>query len=188
MSTSAVRADQFLRSLALSVARNRVGANRPIAEVLTAEGVTEQEFIVLADNPQFKRYVEAYTADLKENGFSFSAKSKVLAEDLLPVAYHMARDEETPAAVRAKIIENLVEWADLKPKKTVDTAQGNNGYSITINIPGGVPQQIESHRAEVIEEAPTIMLPSRPPKAPITLDDDIDPDYPDADADEGFTQ
>lgn len=180
MSTTAVRADQFLRSLALSVARNRVGANRPIGEVLTAEGVTEQEFITLADNPQFKRYVESYVADLKENGFSFSAKSKVLAEDLLPVAYHMARDEETPAAVRAKIIENLVEWADLKPKKTAEVAQGN-GYSITINIPGGIPQQIESKRAEVIEEAPTLELPSRK-RAPIELDDDIDPEYPDEDA------
>lgn len=172
MSTSAVRADQFLRSLALSVARNRVGANRPIAEVLTAEGVTEQEFIVLADNPQFKRYVEAYTADLKENGFSFSAKSKVLAEDLLPVAYHMARDEETPAAVRAKIIENLVEWADLKPKKAVEGVPGA-GFSITINLPtsAATPKEPVTLQAD----ANDVLLP--PPGFAGSLPDAVDDAY-----------
>ena len=179
MSTSAVRADQFLRSLALSVARNRVGANRPIAEVLTAEGVTEQEFIVLADNPQFKRYVEAYTADLKENGFSFSAKSKVLAEDLLPVAYHMARDEETPAAVRAKIIENLVEWADLKPKKAVENQSGP-GFSIVFNIPSlpnAAPQAVvevnEQHNA--LATLPAFDTPEKAPR--IAIDDTDFVDY-----------
>jgi hypothetical protein len=155
MSLSTITADTLLRSLALSIARNAVGAMRPLSEVLAAEGMVQSEYDLIAQNSQFKRYVDAYTADLKENGYSFAAKSKVLAEDLLPTAYHMARDPETPAAVRAKILENLVEWADLKPKKTQDAA-GGPSFSITFNIPG-LPAQTISQKAVVdVTEVPEI--------------------------------
>jgi hypothetical protein len=46
----------------------------------------------------------------------------------------MVRDPDTPAAVRAKIIENFVEWGDLKPKNSAISTAGP-GFSITINIP-----------------------------------------------------
>lgn len=81
----------------------------PIHGVIAGEGLTQTEYDQIAANPQYKRYLEAYTTELKENGFSFAAKSRVLAEDLLPVAYHMAKDPDVPAATRAKMIENLVD-------------------------------------------------------------------------------
>lgn len=132
---SGIYADALMRSVALAVSRNQVGANRPITEVLASEGITQQEYNDLGSDPQFTRYVDAYTKELTESGFSFAAKSRLLAEDLLPMAYKMARDSDVPAPVRAKMIENLVEWGDLKPRK--DTAQlaVGNGFSITINIP-----------------------------------------------------
>lgn len=132
---SAINADHLLRGLALAIARNNVGAARPIHEVLAGEGITQTEYNEIAKNQQFLRYVDQYTSDLRENGFSFAAKSRVLAEDLLPTAYHMARDPDTPAAVRAKVLENLVEWGDLKPAKSSGTAVGAPGFSITINLP-----------------------------------------------------
>lgn len=132
---SAINADHLLRGLALAIARNNVGAARPIHEVLAGEGITQNEYDGIAKNQQFLRYVDQYTSDLRENGFSFAAKSRVLAEDLLPTAYHMARDPDTPAAVRAKVLENLVEWGDLKPAKSSGTAVGGPGFSITINLP-----------------------------------------------------
>ena len=162
-----INSDAILRSLALSVARNNVGAARPIHEIIASEGLTQPEYDAMAANPQFQRYVEGYTTDLKENGYSFAAKSKVLAEDLLPTAYHMARDPETPAAVRAKILENLVEWADLKPKKTVDTgAQTAYGISIVIN---GAPALAAQQVIDVKATAPVFTLPQAAPKAPSTI-------------------
>jgi hypothetical protein len=152
MSLSTITADTLLRSLALSIARNAVGAMRPLSEVLAAEGMVQSEYDLIAQNSQFKRYVDAYTADLKENGYSFAAKSKVLAEDLLPTAYHMARDPETPAAVRAKILENLVEWADLKPKKVQENV-GGPSFSITFNLPGALPH-VEVVKNEVADAIP----------------------------------
>jgi len=151
-----INADHLLRSLALSVARNLVGAMRPTAEIIASEGLTQTEYDQIALNPQFQQYVEAYKAELKDTGFSFSAKSRVLAEDLLPSAYHMARDPDVPAAVRAKILENLVDWGDLKPKNTSNAGAGP-GFSITINIPtvGQTPAQtivLEAENAENLQK------------------------------------
>jgi len=151
-----INADHLLRSLALSVARNLVGAMRPTAEIIASEGLTQTEYDEIAKNPQFQQYVEAYKAELKDSGFSFSAKSRVLAEDLLPSAYHMARDPDVPAAVRAKILENLVDWGDLKPKNTTNAGAGP-GFSITINIPtvGQTPAKtivLEAENAENLQK------------------------------------
>lgn len=150
---ASINADQLLRSLALSIARNNVGAMLPLHTVLASEGLVQSEYDEIAKNPQFQTYVTQYEAELKESGFSFAAKSRVLAEDLLPVAYHMARDVDVPAATRAKMIENLVEWGDLKPKNSSLQAQGP-GFSITFNIPStqNTPPQTIVLEAETPEK------------------------------------
>lgn len=139
---SSIYSDQLLRELALSIARNQVGAMLPIHSVVAGEGLTQTEYDQIAANPQFQRYVEMYTKELKDTGFSFSAKARVLAEDLLPTLYHMAKDLDVPAAVRRQAITDIVEWAELKPK-TNAIAQTGPGFSITINIPStpNTPQQ-----------------------------------------------
>lgn len=131
---SAVLADNILRELALAVARNNVGAMRPLQEVAAGEGLTLTEYNEIAKNPQFLRYVDVYTTEMKDSGFSFAAKARILAEDLLPHAYHMAKDVDVPAPVRMKAIENLVEWGDLKPKSTQFNQNGPS-FSITISLP-----------------------------------------------------
>lgn len=153
-----INADQLLRSLALSIARNNVGAQLPIHAVLVSEGLVQSEYDEVAKNPQFQTYVTQYEAELKESGFSFAAKSRVLAEDLLPTAYHMARDPDVPAATRAKMIENLVEWGDLKPKNSSNQLAGP-GFSITFNIPN------------LSQNAPqTLVLEAETPEKPLVSD------------------
>jgi hypothetical protein len=131
---SAVLADNTLRELALAVARNNVGAMRPLQEVVAGEGLTLTEYNEIAKNPQFLRYVDVYTAEMKDSGFSFAAKARILAEDLLPHAYHMAKDVDVPAPVRMKAIENLVTWGDLAPKNNQPNTNGPS-FSITISLP-----------------------------------------------------
>ena len=132
---NAVRADLFIQSLALSVARNQVGANVPIDQVIKSEGITLAEYQEIEANPTFQAYLNRYVTELKDSGFSFEAKCRVLAEDLLPNFYHMARDPDTPAPVRAKVVENLVKWANLEPKSDVKVG-GGAGFSINIVLPG----------------------------------------------------
>lgn len=165
---NSIHADHVLRELALAVARNQVGAMRPIDEVLASEHISRAEYDAMSTNPTFVRYVDGYTKDLKENGFSFAAKSRLLAEDLLPTAYHMAKDPDVPAAVRAKILENFVEWADLKPKQNQQVAVGS-GFSITINLPAAAPPTNSSlvleangdEKAEITEVSEKVAI-SRP--------------------------
>lgn len=151
---SSITADQFLRQLALSVARNQVGAMLPIHTVIASEGLTQTEYDEIAKNPQFRRYVDAYTKELKDNGFSIQAKSRLLAEDLLPTMYHLAKDPDAPAAARVKIFENFIELADAKPKTSLNALPGS-GFSITINIPqvGQQAPQTLVLEAETLENA-----------------------------------
>jgi hypothetical protein len=160
---SAVKEDVFLQSLALSVARNSVGPNVPISDVLVSEGLTSAEYVGIAQNPTFIQYLNKFTTQLSESGFSFEAKCKVLAEDLLSQYYHMGRDMETPAAVRSKVVENLVEWANLKPKTSAAGMAAGSGFSINIVLPG------------TQEPATTVVVNAQPDpeNSPVILDGDI---------------
>lgn len=123
---------------------------RPEHEIAASEGITVTELAAIQQNPQFQRYVDAFSTELRESGFSFAAKCRVLAEDLLPNAYHMVKDPDVPAAVRAKVIENLVEWADLKPKRDSTTTLPGAGFSITINLPSAA-QLAAGKTSEIVE-------------------------------------
>lgn len=175
MTTSAITADQFLRDLALAIARNQVGAMRPTHEVIAGEGITQTEYDLISTNPQFQRYVDSYCAELRDNGFSFEAKARVLAEGSLPMLYHMAHDPDTPAAVRRQVIADLVEWGKLKPKNDQNAVAGP-GFSITINLPNApadTPKTIvlEPETAEIIPKTPQIGQKSAVLAA---LEDDIE--------------
>lgn len=128
-----IRADQNLRELALAEARNAVGPDEPLQVFLQQECLTAQEYADISKNPTYQRYLKDFKAELVESGFSFSAKARVLAEDLLADIYLMAKDSDTPAQMRVKTLENLVEWGRLAPKITSNDAPGA-GFSVTINL------------------------------------------------------
>jgi hypothetical protein len=173
----AIEADQTLRELALAIARNAVGPNNPLATVLAGEAITQTEYDRIKDNPTFQRYVAGYTKDLTENGFSFAAKSQVLAEELLPVAYALVKDPDVAGPARVKMMENLVEWAGLKPKAQAATIGGGTGFSITINIPSaGIAMQANQNAVTMgrpkdaidvpVIEVPTAPTPEQAPAVP----------------------
>ena len=122
---NAVKAEVFLQSLALAVARNNVGAAIPIHQVMKSEGLTLAEYHDIELNPTFQRHLAKYEQELTDSGFSF--------EDMLPGFYNLGRDMDTPAPVRAKIMESLVKWGKLEPKTDV-MAGGSAGFSININL------------------------------------------------------
>lgn len=167
---NSISADQLLRELALAVARNNVGALRPVSEVIASEGLTQAEYDAISLNPQFQRYVEAYTAELKESGFSIQAKSRLLVEDLLPTMYHLVKDVDAPAASRVKAFENFIELAGARPNKAVEATAGP-GFSITINVPSGAltSSATKSLSSEEVTELPVITLPAREKRAPTNI-------------------
>lgn len=164
-----ITADRNLRELALAEARNTLGPNEPLSTFLVQECITLLEYEAISKNPQYIRYLKDYKADLAENGFSFAAKSRVLAEDLLADIYRMAKDTDTPAAMRVKTLENLVDWGRLAPKATAEVASGP-GYSITISLNGSPKTEQITIENEVKEPIQVVIPRSITQKAlPITL-------------------
>ena len=133
---NSIAADQLLRELAISVARNNVGAMRPIAEIVAAEGLTQTEYDAIAVNPTFQRYVDAFTKEFRDNGYSLQAKARILVEDLMASLYHDVKDKDQPLAARAKVFDTMVSIADAIPKNNQNVVAGP-GFSITFNLTGG---------------------------------------------------
>jgi hypothetical protein len=178
-----ILADQSLRELALAEARNAVGANEPLSVFLSHECLTLQEYEAISKNPQYQRYLKDFKQELSENGFSFSAKARVLAEDLLADIYRMAKNVDTPAAMRVKTLENLVDWGKLAPKMTTEVGSGP-GYSITINLNGAQKTTtVDVQATDVTPKKTEIVLPTREKPTPATLPRlDL---FPDPDPDTG---
>jgi hypothetical protein len=100
--------------------------------------MSPNEFLKIAEDKVFKGYVTAYAKELSENGYSFAAKCRVLAENAIEDLYYLAKDLEMPAAARVKAVENLVDWGGLAPKNTTNTDAGRPTFSISINLPASV--------------------------------------------------
>lgn len=163
-----IAADTELRELALAVARNAVGPNLPIASVLAGQAITQSEYDRIKTNPTFQKYVTAYENDLRENGFSFAAKAKVLAEHLLPEAFNLVKDKDVSGPARVKMLENLVDWAGLKPRQDAASLVAGTGFSIQIVIPSaGVALQATQTQSNRLANAdanplPVIEVPAAP--------------------------
>jgi len=164
----AIRADQNLRELALAEARNVLGPNEPLSSFLMQESITLVEYEAIAKNPMYQRLLKEYKEELTESGFGFSAKARLLAEDLLTDIYHMAKDKDTPAVMRVKTLEHLVDWGNLAPKKVVADI-GGAGYSITINLPAQTAANTPLTVLEDIKTPISITLPSKTRELPDEL-------------------
>lgn len=150
---NSITADTLLRTLALAVARNSVGANLPIDQVIAREGISQLEYDQLEHDPQFKKYTDAFVAELTNNGFSIQAKAQVLVEDLLPSIYHLARDLDAPAASRIKSFDSLVDLAGVRPKTDQSVVGTGSGFSVVINFPTGSANAISQNQGRVIEHS-----------------------------------
>ena len=131
-------------TIAFAQARNECGEKLPITDVLAALGVDPAAPGVraLLTSQLFKAAYAGYVRELKESGESFKLKARVQAEELLRTQWSIIHDRDAPASVRMKGIENVVEWADLKPKKTPD-APAPAAISITIDLGNATPTVID---------------------------------------------
>lgn len=124
-----------IQSLALAIARNNVGEQVPVSQVLAREHYTQAQYDQLLTDKVFTNLIESYELELIEKGFSFMAKNKVAAEDGIRDMYRLLKDPDTPAAVKVKIHENFVANSGLVPKVQAGTALGGEGGAgIIINI------------------------------------------------------
>lgn len=138
-------------TIAYALARNEVGERLPIRDVLTANNIdlASPGLKTLLSSDGFKNRYASFVRELKESGESFKLKARVQAEELLATQWKIIHDPDAPHSVRMEGIKNVVEWADLKPKKAASEG-GNQTPSISIHIDLGAA------RPEVIDITPPI--------------------------------
>lgn len=109
---------------------------------------TPEQAAELLDSPAFTVLLNRVAIDIRENGLSFKAKIKAVAEDLIPHMHDMATDPLCSSAVRADIGKWAAKMAGFEPAPAKTGAeQGTNaGFTLSITFAGQPPQQIVSGR------------------------------------------
>lgn len=132
-------------AIAYALARNECGERLPLRDVFMALGVdfASPGLKALMKSEGFRNRLAAYMKELRDTGESFKLKARVQAEELLAVQWSIVQDPETPASVRMQGIQNVVEWADLKPRKSVESPGAPPSISIHIDLGGEAPEIID---------------------------------------------
>jgi hypothetical protein len=108
-------------------------------------GYDKDQALALLQSEQFGRLLDRIGKEVREQGLSFRAKARAMAEDLLPEAYAIATDELASSAVRADLIQWITRVADLEPAPKDKGAGGGTGggFSMTIVFAGdGQPKLV----------------------------------------------
>ena len=174
MNESIFQSDLELKSLALAAARNQIGADLPIEDVMTMEGVPLGEIDAILADAMFQRYLMLYVKELQENGVSFKMKNRTLVEDLVPHIYQMVRDPDIPAASRIKGFETMARYAGYEAEVVAATpASSAPQFHITFNVPQTTSDPYQTAAIDVTStEIPTFTTsfsPQTPPGEPQKL-------------------
>ena len=160
---------EFIVDLALGI--------YPPDKLCAKHGVSDLELMQLYTQEWFNRAIAEKKAELEKAGFNFTAKMKMMAEDMLIDAYHAAKlsDAVTP---KLDVAKQLVKVAGLEPTPAANGNLNAPGFTINISLPKAyidalhdksVPQEMTltrgeySHIEDVIAE-----LEGTPPALDIT--------------------
>lgn len=116
-------------------------------------GYTEEQALVLAEDPEFVTLYQHAVKELRDNAGSFRIKCRTMAEMLLENSYEMATDPDCPANVRADLIKWTAKMAELEPKTGKDEGGrgAGGGLTIAITFAGGQKEVIGAREPITIE-------------------------------------
>lgn len=121
--------------------------------IFATYGYDPEQAADLIESPAFITLLERVTRDVRENGLSFKAKIKAVAEELIPTAFDLATDPLVSSAVRKDIIVWAAKLAGHEPKETKDDGKTSGGFTLSIQFAGAAPTQIISaHEPLTIEQ------------------------------------
>lgn len=106
------------------------GSQTPYA-VLNREGYDEAQIDWLMQHEPFLAQIDRFRSELEKSGYTFKAKTAMLAEYHLDTANLLIADNDTPPAVRLDAIKWLAKMAGLEPK---DGQSNGQQVAITINL------------------------------------------------------
>lgn len=143
---------QVSNALALELVANL----SDLPEILTRYGLTKAQMGKLLRDPEFKIIYSQAKAKWGADANAadrVSTKATLMVEDSLLSIYSILHDNDSSAASRLQAFGALVDLSDASPKKqAAKQGENSNGFSITINLPGGQQTEYEiNNKAPVIE-------------------------------------
>jgi hypothetical protein len=84
-----------------------------LQEILDSYHLAPEQFKKILANPAFRKEYDTLREEMQTEGWSFRKKAASQAELYLNMVYRMASSDQTPAAVRASLIQSTVKWAGL---------------------------------------------------------------------------
>lgn len=109
-----------------------MGLNTP-RNICEGYDVTREDFEALAENPIFKAQFNHFVEMRTEPDGMFRLQATLFSTKALDEQYKMMINTEAPWAIRLKASENIIEYANLLPKK----ADANGVVPFSINIDFG---------------------------------------------------
>ncbi len=104
-------------------------------DVVCAEyGITYDEWDLIRNDAVFLADLKRAMDMLKQEGMSFRVKAKLQAEELLKTSWRTIHDPDTPATVKAQLIQATMRWAQYDTPTTAGAAGGGNAFAINIQF------------------------------------------------------
>lgn len=123
------------------------------ADIFARYGYSVEQAAALLDSVAFQVMMARIAAEVAQNGLSFKAKIRAIAEDLLPTAHALATDPLTSAAVRADLIKWAGKMAGHEPKEDKEVGKGVGGLNLSITFAGQAPMKVVENSPLTIEQA-----------------------------------
>lgn len=98
--------------------------------------VSEDALAELRADPAFVKAVESKRGELRDNGYVFRTKARLIAEDLLADLYVEAKDGTVPFNQRLELVRTMIKSGDLDPKP--ERGDGLPTFQINIDMSGGM--------------------------------------------------
>ncbi len=111
-------------------------------DIFAAYGYTPEAAAELMESPAFTGLLSRIGVEIRENGLSFKMKAKAIAEELLPVAFDLAKDPLQSAAVRADLIKWTAKVAGHEPNPKAADAGAAAGFTLNLTFAGAAPVQV----------------------------------------------
>lgn len=122
------------------------------AVVFARHNMTAEQAAALIQTAEFTALLAEAEKEIQQNGMSFKAKARALAEDLLPYAYEIATDDLAAGTVRADLIQWFARMAGYEPPKNDGKQTGGaGGLNLTINFSGEAPMKVVGSEPITIE-------------------------------------
>lgn len=112
------------------------------ADIFEQHGLSIAEGVALMETPTFLSLLQRISKELKESGTTFRAKARMMAEELLPCAFDLARDPQISSAVRLDAAKSVVKWAGLEPATKDDGKTAGGGLTLSITFAGAQPEKV----------------------------------------------